>query len=490
MAKTIGNIIHDIPVKEVRGNIDRPVSHVVYDSRQVQPGDVFVAMRGTKQDGHAFIPSVLSRGVKIVVCEKWPEEMLEDVTWILVEDSSIVLGLMASAFYDHPSHRLKVVGVTGTNGKTTTATLLYRLFEQLGYPSGLFSTVCNYVSGHEFPATHTTPDSVELQELMYQMVKAGCSHCFMEVSSHSAHQNRIAGIQFAGAIFTNITHDHLDYHGTFENYVKAKKKFFDILLPSAFALVNKDDRNGMVMLQNTRACQKTFALHSPADFTARVLESHFEGMQLRIGNRDVWTHLKGEFNAYNFLGVYAAAVLLGEDPDSVLEAMSQLREVRGRFEAIRSLDGRTAIVDYAHTPDALKNVLETIHQIRGIASSKIIGVVGAGGDRDRTKRPEMGHIAASMCDRLILTSDNPRSEDPLAIIDEIKAGIDSQGLSKTVVVENRKEAIRTACMMAQKEDVILIAGKGHETYQEIKGVKHHFDDREIVEEIFGLKRNS
>lgn len=484
--KILREIISNLPVQSVSGKLDIPVDRIVTDSRIARQGDLFIAVRGTKFDGHSFIPEVIRQGVNAVVCESIPENVSGEITWIKVPDTSSAPGLLASAFYGNPSAHLKLVGVTGTNGKTTTATLLYRLFGALGYKAGLMSTICNYIGEEVLPATHTTPDPIQLQGLLHRMVQENCTHCFMEVSSHAAHQNRIAGIEFSGAVFTNLTHDHLDYHQTFDNYLQAKKKFFDELPQRAFALVNRDDRNGMVMIQNTKADRKTYSLKSPSDFHARILESQMEGMLLKIGQQEVWTRLVGEFNAYNFLAVYAAAVLLGEEPGLVLEKMSQLEGVKGRIERLRSPDGRMAVVDYAHTPDALKNVLETLLKIRGSKQYAIIGVIGAGGDRDRTKRPKMGRIAASLCDRLIITSDNPRSEDPELIIEEIKEGIDPSDKNKVISIVNRAEAIRTACMMAHPDDVVLIAGKGHETYQEIKGIKYPFDDMEEVKKAFGL----
>lgn len=484
--RILRDIIGRLRIETVSGNLDIPVSRIVTDSRNAGPGDLFVAVRGTKYDGHTFIPQVIRQGVTAVVCERLPDGASGEITWIKVPDTSMAPGLLASDFYGNPSHHLRIVGVTGTNGKTTTATLLYRLFNALGYKAGLMSTICNYVGEKVLPATHTTPDPVQLQGLLHQMVQENCTHCFMEVSSHAAHQNRIAGIDFSGAVFTNLTHDHLDYHQTFDNYLQAKKKFFDELPSSAFALVNKDDRNGLVMVQNTKANRKTYSLKSPSDFHARILESHMEGMLLKIGQQEVWTPLVGEFNAYNFLAVYASAVLLGEEPGVVLEKMSQMEGVRGRIERLRAPDGRMVVVDYAHTPDALKNVLETLLQIRGSKPYAIIGVIGAGGDRDRTKRPKMGRIAASLCDRLIVTSDNPRSEDPEMIIEEIISGIDPSGRNKVISIVNRAEAIRAACLMAHPGDVVLIAGKGHETYQEIKGVKYPFDDMEEVKKAFGI----
>lgn len=480
------NIISRLRVESVSGNLDIPVNRIVTDSRIAGPGDLFVAVRGTKYDGHSFIPQVIRQGVIAVVCERLPKDVSGEIIWIKVPDTSMAPGLLASNFYGNPSNHLKVVGVTGTNGKTTTATLLYRLFNALGYKTGLLSTICNYVGDKELPATHTTPDPIQLQGLLHQMVQENCTHCFMEVSSHAAHQNRVAGIDFSGAIFTNLTHDHLDYHQTFDNYLQSKKKFFDELPSSAFALVNKDDRNGMVMIQNTKADKKTYSLKSLSDFHAKILESHMEGMLLKIGQEEVWTHLVGEFNAYNFLAVYASAVLLGEEPGIVLEKMSQLEGVRGRIERLRAPDGRMVVVDYAHTPDALKNVLETLLQIRGTKTYAIIGIIGAGGERDKTKRPKMGRIAASLCDRLIVTSDNPRTEDPEMIIKEIISGIDASDKNKVISIVNRAEAIRMACLMARPGDVVLIAGKGHETYQEIKGTKYPFDDIEEVKKTFGF----
>ncbi len=476
----LDHILEGIKLKETRGKLDVSVSRVVFDSRIAGKGDLFLAVPGVKSDGHSFIHEVIQKGVVAIICEKLPSAISEAVTYVQVENSAAALGITSSNFYGNPSSKIKLVGVTGTNGKTTTATLLYNLFTALGHKCGLFSTVCNYIIDKPVGATHTTPDAVQMNSLMKEMADAGCEYCFMEVSSHSIDQDRIAGLEFAGAIFTNLTHDHLDYHKTFENYLFAKKKYFDFLSSSAFAVINKDDRNGMVMVQNTKALVKTYALRSLADYTAKIIESHIDGMQLHIGNHNVWTQLKGEFNAYNFLAVYAAAVCLGKDEEQVLQAMSSLKEVRGRFEALRSDSGVTAIIDYAHSPDALENILSAIMQLRHDKSDRIIGVVGAGGDRDKTKRPVMGKIAASMCDKLIITSDNPRSEEPEVIISEILNGVESEMRSKVTTIVNREEAIKTACLLAVKGDIILIAGKGHETYQEIKGVKHHFDDREVV----------
>jgi UDP-N-acetylmuramoyl-L-alanyl-D-glutamate--2,6-diaminopimelate ligase len=476
----LDQILKGIQFQETRGNLSIPVGRVIFDSRIAGKDDLFVAVSGVKADGHSFIPEVIEKGVAAIICEKLPKSMPQGVTIIHVGNSGAALGIAASNFYDNPSSKIILVGVTGTNGKTTTATLLYNLFTALGHKSGLLSTVSNYILDKPTGATHTTPDAVQMNGLMKDMLDSGCEYCFMEVSSHAIDQDRIAGLAYAGAIFTNLTHDHLDYHKTFDNYLKAKKKYFDSLSPGAFALVNKDDRNGMVIVQNTKAQVKTYALRSIADYTAKIVESHLDGMQLKIGNHNVWTQLKGEFNAYNFLAVFASAICLGKNEDEVLQAMSTLREVRGRFETLRSESGVTAIIDYAHTPDALENILSAIQQLRHDKNERIIGVVGAGGDRDKTKRPIMGKIAATMCDKLIITSDNPRSEDPEVIISEIINGVERRLRAKVTTIVNREEAIKAACLLALKGDIILVAGKGHENYQEIKGVKHHFDDREII----------
>lgn len=473
-------ILEGIQIREIRGDLSVSVHRIVFDSRQAGKDDLFVAVNGVKADGHSFISDVIAKGVAAVICEKMPEESTGNVTIVQVENSGAALGIAASNLYGKPSTKMKLVGVTGTNGKTTTATLLYNLFTALGHKCGLFSTVCNYVIDKPSGATHTTPDAVQMNCLMKEMVDAGCEYCFMEVSSHAIAQDRIAGLVYTVAIFTNLTHDHLDYHKTFENYLKAKKKYFDLLSPEAFAIVNKDDRNGMIMVQNTKAQVKSYALRSLADFTAKIVESHVDGMQLKICNHTVWTLLKGEFNAYNFLAVFTAAICLGKNEDEILKVMSSLKEVRGRFETLKSGSGVTAIIDYAHTPDALQNILTAIHQLRRNKTERIIGVVGAGGDRDKTKRPVMGKIAATLCDKLIITSDNPRSEDPEGIISEILAGVDNNMRTKVTTIVNREEAIKAACLLALKGDIILVAGKGHETYQEIKGIKHHFDDLEII----------
>jgi UDP-N-acetylmuramoyl-L-alanyl-D-glutamate--2,6-diaminopimelate ligase len=480
----LDQILKGIKLQQTSGSLSIPIGRVVFDSRIAGKGDVFVAVTGVKADGHSFISEVIEKGVTAVICEKMPDRKPKGITFVQVGNSGAALGIAASNFYGNPSSKMKLVGVTGTNGKTTTATLLYNLFTLLGHKSGLFSTVSNFILDKPKGATHTTPDAVQMNSLMKEMVDAGCENCFMEVSSHSIDQDRISGLTYTGAIFTNLTHDHLDYHKNFENYLKAKKKYFDLLPAGAFAVINKDDRNGMVMVQNTKALVKTYALRSLADYTVKIVESHIDGMQLHIGNHNVWTRLKGEFNAYNFLAVYATAICLGEKEEEVLQAMSSLKEVRGRFETLRSESGITAIIDYAHTPDALENILSAIQQLRKDKTERIIGVIGAGGDRDKTKRPIMGKIAADMCDKLIITSDNPRSEDPEVIIAEIINGVESNLRSKVTTIVNREEAIKAACLLALKGDIILIAGKGHETYQEIKGVKHHFDDREIIASQF------
>jgi UDP-N-acetylmuramoyl-L-alanyl-D-glutamate--2,6-diaminopimelate ligase len=445
-------------------------------------------MRGTASDGHQYIPDVVRRGVSAVVCEETPASIRQDITFIITGDSSLALGLICAEFYDHPSHKLTLIGVTGTNGKTTIATLLYHLFRKMGYKAGLISTVAYYVDGQRSEATHTTPDPVQLNRLMAQMVRQGCEYCFMEVSSHAVVQQRIAGLLFAGGIFTNLTHDHLDFHKTFAEYLKAKKTFFDSLPDTAFALVNRDDRNGMVMVQNTKAAVKTFAMRTMADFRCRVVEHDFDGMALQMDGREAWMRFIGEFNACNLLAVYATADLLGQAPEETLTVMSTLTPVDGRFEFIRSDSSVTAVVDYAHTPDALENVLRAIRDILPAGQSRqIITVVGCGGDRDKTKRPEMARIAVCNSSRVILTSDNPRSEEPEAIIADMLAGLDAEERRNTLAITDRREAIRTACMMAAPGDVVLVAGKGHETYQIVKGVKSHFDDREIVREVFSIK---
>ncbi|MGD9558735.1 MAG: UDP-N-acetylmuramoyl-L-alanyl-D-glutamate--2,6-diaminopimelate ligase [Mangrovibacterium sp.] len=482
--KILNDILTGVDFELVAGDLQTEIRQLHFDSRKVQPGDVFIAMGGTHVDGHQFIPKALENGAKVIIAERADVDTGKAVS-IRVPDSSAVLGKLAAAWYGDPSRNLRVVGVTGTNGKTTIATLLYRLFSQMGYKAGLISTIRYYVGEEQFPATHTTPDALAIQELMARMVEAGCEYCFMEASSHAIDQDRIAGINFDGAIFTNLTHDHLDYHKTFQAYLQAKKKFFDGLPSSAFALTNGDEKNGQVMLQNTRAAKKTYALKSLADFKCKVLEKHMDGMLLNMDGQDVWTHFAGVFNAYNLTAVYGAAVLLGQSPSDVLQVLSNLRPVEGRFEIVRSPEGKFAIVDYAHTPDALKNVLNGINEIRS-GNEQLITVVGAGGDRDKTKRPEMAQEAVLQSDRVILTSDNPRTEVPEAIIGDMEAGVQPHQKNKVLSIVNRKEAIRTACMLAQAGDIILVAGKGHEDYQEINGVKYHFDDREVIREFFNV----
>jgi UDP-N-acetylmuramoyl-L-alanyl-D-glutamate--2,6-diaminopimelate ligase len=464
------------------------VSGICFDSRKVEPGFLFVAVRGTQSDGHDYIGKAITLGARTIVCEKLPDSITEMVTFVTVKNSGNALGIIASNFFDTPSEKVKLTGVTGTNGKTTTATLLYQLFTNLGYKVGLISTVENRIAAEVIPATHTTPDPIQLNQLLNNMVDAGCAYVFMEVSSHAIAQDRIAGLKFSGAIFTNITHDHLDYHKTFENYIKAKKKFFDDLPGDAFALVNADDKRGMVMLQNTKAAKHTFGIKKLTDFKAKVITNSIEGLELEVDGKSVWFKMIGDFNAYNLLGVYSTAVLLGQEPDEVLTQLSSLRGAPGRFEQVNPGAKIIAIVDYAHTPDALQNVLETINQFR-TGTEQVITVVGCGGNRDKTKRPLMASIACRLSDKVVLTSDNPRDEDPIQIILEMQTGIMPSEARKTLVIADREEAIKTACMMAKEKDIVLIAGKGHEDYQEIKGVKHPFDDRKVVERMLKMFSN-
>jgi UDP-N-acetylmuramoyl-L-alanyl-D-glutamate--2,6-diaminopimelate ligase len=479
--KLLKDILYKTGLEEIRGTTNIAVSAVVFDSRNTRKDCLFVATRGTSVDGHLFINKAIEGGANAIVCEEFPDEQFENITYVKVKDASYALGIIASNFYDEPSTKLKLVGVTGTNGKTTTVTLLYNLFKSLGYTVGLISTVRNKIHNEVIPATHTTPDAVALNELLNKMVEKGCQYVFMEVSSHAVVQHRITGVTFAGAVFTNITHDHLDYHKTFDEYIKAKKGFFDKLNDEAFALTNKDDRNGLVMLQNTSAKKHSYALKSIADFKCRIIENHLHGLFLNIDGQEVWVKLIGNFNAYNVLAVYATAVLLKQDKTNVLTALSTLNAVEGRFQQLKSTTGITGIVDYAHTPDALKNVLETIKSLR-TGNEQVITLVGCGGDRDAAKRPIMAQIACELSTKVILTSDNPRSEDPESILDQMQKGIDPVEMKKTLRISDRKEAIRTACSLAKPGDIILIAGKGHENYQEIKGVKHPFDDFEILKE--------
>ncbi len=479
----INKLFEDIKIKGWIGDMNATIAGITSDSRKVAKDWLFIAVRGVNVDGHKFIPQVIEAGASVIVCEEAPANRPDNVLFAVVEDSATALGQLASNWYGRPSESLKLVGITGTNGKTTTVTLLHRMATKLGYKAGLLSTVRNIIGTREVEATQTTPDPLQLHRLMAEMVEIGCDYCFMEVSSHAAHQRRIAGLKFAGAIFSNLTQDHLDYHKTFADYRDAKKLFFDGLKSDAFAVVNIDDRNGMVMLQNCKAHKYTYALQSMADFKCKVMESSFEGMQLNIDGVEVWTSFVGKFNAYNLLAVYSASVLLGFDKTEVLTILSSLGAVDGRFQCLRSKSGKTAIVDYAHTPDAIENVLNTIKNVTE-GDHKVITVTGAGGNRDKTKRPIMASIAVQMSDRVILTSDNPRNERPEDIIADMKAGVQPPMTNKVLTIVDRTEAIRTACMLAQPGDVILVAGKGHETYQEVNGVKHHFDDREVIKQIF------
>ena len=467
----------------VTGNIDADITGVNIDSRKVGKGHLFVAIKGTQTDGHRFIPKALELGAAAVLCEDLPEERQEGVTYVQVASTEAAVGPVATVFYGEPSHHLKLVGVTGTNGKTTIATLLYNMFRAFGHRCGLLSTVCNYIEGEAIPASHTTPDPIELNSLLARMVEAGCEYVFMECSSHAIDQKRIWGLTFAGGIFTNLSRDHMDYHKTVENYRNAKKAFFDMLPKSAFAITNADDKNGMVMVQNTKAKVKTYSMRTMADFRAKILECHFEGMLLDIDGREVGVQFIGKFNVSNLLAVYGAALMLGKKPEDVLVVMSTLKSVSGRLQPVHSPEGYTAIVDYAHTPDALANVLSAIHEVLN-GKGRVITVCGAGGNRDKGKRPLMAQEAVRQSDRVIITSDNPRFEEPQDIINDMLAGLTPQQLKKTVSITDRREAIKTACMLAEKGDVVLVAGKGHEDYQEIKGVKHHFDDREVLLEIF------
>lgn len=482
MQHQLRDILYGISLISVQGNTSVEVHEIVFDSRAAKAGSVFVAIQGTTVDAHDFIPKVIEQGCEIIVAQK-AVEVPAHVTLVMVENTSKALGMMASLFFGEPSNALKLIGITGTNGKTTTTTLLHKLYMELGFKSGLISTVVNKIGDTEIPSTHTTPNPVALNQLLAEMVEAGCTHCFMEVSSHAVSQHRIAGLRFEGAAFTNITHDHLDYHGTFKAYIEAKKGFFDNLTSEAFALTNLDDKNGMVMLQNTKAKKYTYALKSPADFKAKVMENQFSGLVLNLEGTELWSRLIGDFNAYNLLTVFGISQLLGQDKIEVLTVLSKLESVEGRFEYIRSNGGVIAIVDYAHTPDALENVLKTIHNIR-TKNETVFTIVGCGGDRDKAKRPVMAKIACEMSDKVILTTDNPRSEDPQVILDEMMTGVEGQHFKKTLTILDREQAIKTACAMAEKGDIILIAGKGHEKYQEVNGVRHDFDDLKIVTELF------
>jgi len=481
--RLLTDILYKAGLEEIIGTTNVAVSSITFDSRKIKKDCLFIAVKGTAVDGHHFISQAIEMGAIAIVCEELPETRLENITYVKVKNATYALGIIAANFYDNPSQKLKLVGVTGTNGKTTTVTLLYNLFKSLGYTVGLLSTVKNKIHNEEVVATHTTPDAISLNELLNKMLERGCQYVFMEVSSHAIVQHRVAGITFAGGVFTNITHDHLDYHKTFDQYIKAKKTFFDNLPEEAFALTNKDDANGMVMLQNTKAKRVTYALKSPADHKCRIVENHLNGLLLNIDSKEVWVKLIGQFNAYNVLAVYTTAVLLKQDATNILTALSALNSVEGRFQYLKSENGIIGIVDYAHTPDALKNVLETIKGIR-TGNEQVITLAGCGGDRDAAKRPVMAQIACQFSNKVILTADNPRSEDPEEILNQMQKGIDPVDAKKILRITDRKEAIRTAISLAKPGDIILIAGKGHEKYQEIKGVKHPFDDFEILKETF------
>ncbi|MCF1420280.1 UDP-N-acetylmuramoyl-L-alanyl-D-glutamate--2,6-diaminopimelate ligase [Mangrovimonas futianensis] len=480
--KQLKDIIYKVSLNSVVGNTSLSVNKIEFDSRAISENDIFVAIRGTVTDGHDYINKAIGQGASAIICEKLPIELVNGVVYVVVENASSALAIMASNYYSMPSENLKLVGVTGTNGKTTIASLLYQLFKNAGYKVGLLSTVKVMVDSKEYKATHTTPDSLTINKYLKMMNDEGVEYCFMEVSSHGIHQNRTLGLHFAGGIFTNLTHDHLDYHKTFAEYRDVKKRFFDELPESAFALVNVDDKNGSFMLQNTKAKKYTYALKSYADYKALILENQFSGLLLKIDDNEVWTKLIGNFNAYNILAIYAVADLLGLEKVEILRLISDLESVSGRFQYLMSSSKITAIVDYAHTPDALKNVLETINSIR-TKNEELITVVGCGGDRDKTKRPKMGHIASQLSTKVIFTSDNPRSENPETIISEVEAGVEPQNFKKTMSITDRKQAIKTACQLANDRDIILIAGKGHETYQEIKGERFDFDDFKIVKEF-------
>ena len=481
------NIIQGIEIIEINGPVTTDITGVHIDSRKVTEGGLFIGTRGTQSDGHTFIQGAIKAGATAILCEEMPKEMNEkQVTFIRVSNTEKIAGKVATQFYGNPTNQLKLIGVTGTNGKTTIATLLYQMFRQMGYKVGLLSTVCNYINEKAVPATHTTPDPITLNSLLAQMVNEGCEYAFMEVSSHAIAQNRIAGLTFTGGIFTNLTRDHLDYHGTVENYLKAKKLFFDNLPKDAFAVTNMDDKNGLVMTQNTAAKVVTYSQRNLCDFKGRILEHHLEGMIIDFNDKETAVQFVGKFNASNLLAVFATAVMLGQETDEVLRVMSMLKPVSGRFEAIRSPKGYTAIVDYAHTPDAIANVLGAIHEIQN-GNAEIITVVGAGGNRDKGKRPLMAKEAVKGSTKVIITSDNPRFEEPADIIQDMLQGLSDEEQEKVLTISDRREAIRTACMIAKSGDVILVAGKGHEDYQDIKGVKHHFDDREEVKKAMGIK---
>ncbi len=479
------DVLYGVAIKNLVGKTNRVISTLTFDSREVQQNAVFFAVKGTLSDGHTFISQTIAAGATVVICEDLPATTNADVTYIEVEDSSVALGIMASNYYGNPSSALKLVGITGTNGKTTIATILFKLFRSLGFHTGLISTVQNQINEEVIPATHTTPNPLVLNKLLKQMVELGCTYCFMEVSSHAVVQHRIEGLTFAGGVFSNITHDHLDFHRTFDNYIKAKKGFFDALPKGAFALTNADDKNGMVMLQNTKASKKTYALKQLADYKVSIIENRFSGLNLEVDHTDVFFKLVGSFNAYNLAAVYGTAMLLGQDKLNVLTLLSNLTGAEGRFEEVPNSKQIIGLVDYAHTPDAVQNVLSTIHDIRK-GTEQVITVIGCGGDRDKTKRPVMAQVACDWSDKVILTSDNPRTEDPHQILAEMEAGVSPTNKRKTLTIADRKEAIKTACHLARPGDIILIAGKGHEKYQEINGVRYHFDDKEVLMEQLNL----
>lgn len=481
--RVLKELLHAIPVTDYRGDLDVPVTDLCLDSRKVGSGSAFVAVRGHQTDGHRFIDSAIQQGARAVIVEEFPEKVNEEVVYVKVSDTAYALGVMASNFYGNPSAHLKLVGVTGTNGKTTVVTLLFNLFQKMGHQVGLLSTVHNQIGHTIVASTHTTPDPIALNALLRKMVDHGCDFCFMEVSSHAVVQQRIAGLYFTGGIFTNISHDHLDFHGSFSSYIKAKQKFFDDLDRSAFALTNVDDKNGIVMLQNSFAHRKTYGLQQMADFRAKILESHFEGMLLLVDDREVWVKMVGDFNAYNLLAVYGTAILLEQETTRVLTALSEILGAAGRFETMKSPVNVVAIVDYAHTPDAVANVLKTIRSLRKVGQ-QILTVLGCGGDRDKTKRPEMAAVASDLSDKLILTSDNPRTEEPGSIIKDMEKGVPEHLRRHVFSITDRGEAIRAAVHLAQPGDIVLVAGKGHEKYQEINGVRNHFDDKEELEKIF------
>lgn len=487
--KKLGDILQGVKINNVSIDTNVNVKSICFDSRKVETDSMFIATRGTHVDGHDFIESAAISGASVIVCEEWPNKLYPNVTYVWVDNSSRAMGFIAANFYDHPSKKLKLVGITGTNGKTTIATLLFKLFRKLGNNVGLISTVENKINDSIIPSTHTTPDAISINELLVKMIESGCDYCFMEVSSHATIQERIAGLTFSGGVFSNITHDHLDFHKTFDEYIKAKKYFFDQLPKSAFALTNADDKRGSVMLQNTEAYKKSYALLTLADFKGKVIENQFSGLFMHIDQQEVWFKMIGSFNAYNILAAYGTAILLEQDKMKVLTILSSLDGAEGRFEYIVASNGTIGVVDYAHTPDALKNVLQTIQNIRQ-GNEKIITIAGCGGDRDKTKRPIMAEVACKLSDKVILTSDNPRSEDPTEIIKDMEAGVSIVNRAKTISIVDRKEAIKTACHLAQAGDIILLAGKGHEKYQEISGVKYPFDDKKVLKEQFDLLDNT